>query len=83
MVSKQTDRPMSEYRCGEKLMSTRILLFEMKDRLYDVWARTHTLGGGGPKRLVTTGRMTYWGGTKRVWGGAKLQKVAKRLAFRV
>eukprot|EP01043_Picozoa_sp_COSAG02_P000108 COSAG02_NODE_2_length_75708_cov_87.013953_11_plen_69_part_00 len=60
-----------------------ILSFEMKDRLYDVWARTHTLGGGGPKQLVTSCRVTYWEGTKRVWCGAKRQKVAKRLAFRV
>ena len=52
----------------------------MKDRLYDVWARTHTLGGGGPKRLVTSCRVTYWEDTKRVWCGAKRQKVAKRLA---
>ena len=45
---------------------------EMSDRLYDVWARTHTLGGGGPKRLVTTCRVTYWEGTQQVWGVAKL-----------
>eukprot|EP01044_Picomonas_judraskeda_P045000 COSAG03_NODE_24429_length_272_cov_0.867052_1_plen_25_part_10 len=25
----------------------------MEDRLYDVSVRTHTLGGEGPKRLVT------------------------------
>ena len=48
-----------------------ILLIEMKDRLYDVWARTHTLGGRGPKRLVTTCRVTYWEGTRQVWAVTK------------
>ena len=48
-----------------------ILFFEMKDRLYDVWARTHTLGGRGPKRLVTTFRVTHWEDAQQVWGVAK------------
>ena len=56
------------------------LLFAMEDRLYDVSVRTHTLGGEGPKRLVTTWRVTYRGGAGSVWGVTKQQKVAKRLA---
>ena len=52
----------------------------MEDRLYDVSVRTHTLGGEGPKRLVTTWRVTYREGAGSVWGVTKRQKVAKRLA---
>ena len=47
------------------------LLFAMEDRLYDVSVRTHTLGGVGPKRLVTTWRVTYPEGAGSVWGVTK------------
>ena len=36
-----------------------------------------------PKRLVTTCRVTCWGGASRVWGVMNSEKVAKRLPFRV
>ena len=49
----------------------RYLLFAMEDRLYDVSVRTHTLGGEGPKRLVTTWRVTYPEGAGSVWGVTK------------
>ena len=32
-------------------MAQHILSFEISDRLYDVWARTQTLDGEGPKRF--------------------------------